>query len=292
MPASTWPTTSARRLTGCSAISTTAPICSRSRPSNAWPPRCSACCMQTLADHPHDALLAHPDHQAVQLPASPRTWPCADFLALWRQALAAGDERPALREGEVQISYGELERRANRFAHHLSEQGIAAGMTVALCQERTIDWVTTPERLQHLLRTSAARLLVHAPGDAQAAALGVCPALAFDAARHEGGSERPPAVSILPGQAAYIIYTSGSTSPRAWWSATVPWPTTCKACCNAWTCRTTPAWRWSPPWPPTWDTRCCSGRWRAAVCCTSWITTKASIRTPSRATWTSIRSMS
>ncbi|AXO88719.1 non-ribosomal peptide synthetase [Pseudomonas parafulva] len=186
--------------------------------------------LQTLADHPHDALLAHPDHQAVQLPATHRAWPCADFLALWRQALAAGDERPALREGEVQISYGELERRANRFAHHLSEQGIAAGMTVALCQERTIDWVTSllavlklgaaylpldgrqpPERLQHLLRTSAARLLVHAPGDAQAATLGVCPALAFDAARHEGGSERPPAVSILPGQAAYIIYTSGST---------------------------------------------------------------------------------
>ncbi|MBJ9978440.1 amino acid adenylation domain-containing protein [Pseudomonas sp. S75] len=186
--------------------------------------------LQTLAAHPDAPLLAHPDPQAVQLDGTARTWPCPDFLSLWRNALARGDERPALRVGETVLSYAELERRSNRFAHYLGEQGVRAGATVALCQERTADWVTSllavlklgaaylpldgrqpSERLQHVLRSSGACLLVHAPGDDQAAALGMCPALACDAAQYATFSEQAPAVSLLPGQPAYLIYTSGST---------------------------------------------------------------------------------
>ncbi|MDC0689465.1 amino acid adenylation domain-containing protein [Mitsuaria sp. RG] len=186
--------------------------------------------LRTLVEHPEAALFEHPDTQAAQVEANLRDWSQPDFLALWRQGLQAGAGQPALRAGDRMVSYMELEQQANRFAHYLKAQGIAPGMTVALCQERSIEWVTSllavlklgavylpldsrqpAERLQQLLQGSGARLLVHALGDAQAAGLGVCPALAFDAAQHADCSDQPPAVHIEPQQAAYIIYTSGST---------------------------------------------------------------------------------
>ncbi|WJO19941.1 non-ribosomal peptide synthetase [Pseudomonas soli] len=186
--------------------------------------------LRTLVEHPDAALLDHPDAQAEQVETAAQGWPQQDFLALWRQGLQAGGGQPALRAGDRTLTYAELEQQANRFAHYLKAQGIAPGMTVALCQERSIEWVTSllavlklgavylpldsrqpAERLQQLLQASAAQLLVHAQGDAQAAGLGVCRAVAYDASLYGDCDDQPPAVRVLPQQAAYIIYTSGST---------------------------------------------------------------------------------
>ncbi|CRI56719.1 peptide synthetase [Pseudomonas sp. CCOS 191] len=186
--------------------------------------------LRTLVEHPDAALLDYPDAQAAQVETAAQGWPQQDFLALWRQGLQAGAGQPALRAGDRTLTYAELEQQANRFAHYLKAQGIAPGMTVALCQERSIEWVTSllavlklgavylpldsrqpAERLQQLLQASAAQLLVHAQGDAQAAGLGVCRAVAYDASLYGDCDDQPPAVRVLPQQAAYIIYTSGST---------------------------------------------------------------------------------
>ncbi|WP_161806721.1 non-ribosomal peptide synthetase, partial [Pseudomonas syringae] len=175
-----------------------------------------------LADHPH----------AVSSPVAEQTQDvaCPDFLSLWQQGLRAGRGKTALRVGQQVLSFDELETRSNQFARYLHAQDIKPGMTVALCLDRSVEWVVSLlavlklgavylpldsaqpfERLQQLARDSGSVLLVHAPDDDKSARLGVCPVLAFDAALWAAVDSGALDVRVLSGQAAYIIYTSGST---------------------------------------------------------------------------------
>ncbi|MCK9776010.1 amino acid adenylation domain-containing protein [Pseudomonas syringae] len=175
-----------------------------------------------LADHPH----------AVSSPVAEQTQDvaCPDFLSLWQQGLRAGRGKTALRVGQQVLNFDELETRSNQFARYLHAQDIKPGMTVALCLDRSVEWVVSLlavlklgavylpldsaqpfERLQQLARDSGAVLLVHAPDDDKAARLGVCPVLAFDAALWAAVDSGALDVRVLSEQAAYIIYTSGST---------------------------------------------------------------------------------
>ncbi|WP_346396406.1 amino acid adenylation domain-containing protein [Pseudomonas syringae] len=175
-----------------------------------------------LADHPH----------AISSPVAEQTqdFACPDFLSLWQQGLRAGRGKTALRVGQQVLSFDELETRSNQFARYLHAQDIKPGMTVALCLDRSVEWVVSllavlklgavylpldsaqpAERLQQLARDSGAVLLVYAPDDDKAARLGVCPVLAFDAALWAAVDSQALDVRVLPGQVAYIIYTSGST---------------------------------------------------------------------------------
>ena len=89
-------------------------------------------------------------------------------------------ERTALIEGEREITYRELEERANRLAHHLLAAGVRPGDRVALYGRNTIESVVAmvaifkaravmvnvnyryvPAELQHLLEDSDAAVLVH-----------------------------------------------------------------------------------------------------------------------------------
>jgi non-ribosomal peptide synthetase component F len=47
----------------------------------------------------------------------------------------------ALSDGDRQLSYAELDRRADRFAGYLVQQGVVPGGTVAICMERSFDWI-------------------------------------------------------------------------------------------------------------------------------------------------------
>src|ERR1700691_2311204 len=47
----------------------------------------------------------------------------------------------ALSYVDRQLSYGELDRRADRFAGHLAQCGVVSGGTVAICMERSFDWI-------------------------------------------------------------------------------------------------------------------------------------------------------
>ncbi|NOM41796.1 AMP-binding protein, partial [Klebsiella pneumoniae] len=99
---------------------------------------------------------------------------------LFRRALANAGERPALRAGAEQLSYAQLDQRSNQLAHHLLAMGVKPGAVVALCQERSIEWVTgllavlkvgaaflpldsaqPVERLAQLVTDSQAVLMVH-----------------------------------------------------------------------------------------------------------------------------------
>ena len=47
----------------------------------------------------------------------------------------------ALRAGDQQLSYEELDRRADQFAAYLIQLGTVSGGTAAICMERSFDWV-------------------------------------------------------------------------------------------------------------------------------------------------------
>ncbi|ORC54896.1 non-ribosomal peptide synthetase, partial [Pseudomonas floridensis] len=177
---------------------------------------------QRLADRPLAAPLPGIE--------PPHGFACSDFLGLWQQGLQTGRDQTAVRVGQQTLSFEQLEQQSNRFARYLQTQGVAAGMTVALCQGRSLEWIVSllavlkrgavylpldtaqpAERLQQLVKDSAAALLIHAAGDDKAANLGVCPALAFDARQWGHLADDAVGIRVVAEQPAYIIYTSGST---------------------------------------------------------------------------------
>ncbi|MGE8408413.1 MAG: amino acid adenylation domain-containing protein, partial [Pseudomonas sp.] len=185
--------------------------------------------LANLVAHSGDAIQAWPEVVAVQADATTAV-AGSDFLALWQRGLRAGRGKTALRAGEQVLDYDQLETQANQLAHYLRGRGVVAGNTVALCQERSIEWVVSLlavlklgavylpldtrqplERLQQLSRDSGAVLLIHAAEFDQAGALDGCPTLAWDTSLWAACDQQAPALQLDPQQAAYIIYTSGSS---------------------------------------------------------------------------------
>ncbi|MHA6193813.1 non-ribosomal peptide synthetase [Pseudomonas wadenswilerensis] len=181
--------------------------------------------LENLVAHTAEAVLGFPE-QAPQL-AAPEAPALAggNFIALWQQGLQAGRGKLALRAGEQTLDYDQLEAQSNQLAHYLQGQGVVAGQTVALCQERGIEWVVSllavlklgavylpldtrqpVERLRQLVRDSGAVLLIQG-GDFD---LG-CPSLSWNPQLWAACDTGAPAVQIHAEQPAYLIYTSGST---------------------------------------------------------------------------------
>lgn len=137
---------------------------------------------------------------------------------------------PALFQSDRELSYEELDRGADQFAGHLMRVGVAAGDTVAICMERSFDWIVAalgimragaayvpldsawPDaRLRYAVNDSGAKVLV-----ARAALLDrlQVKARGIDPCRDAAAiAAAPPVVpKPIPGESlAYVIYTSGST---------------------------------------------------------------------------------
>lgn len=137
---------------------------------------------------------------------------------------------------QEQLSYQELNRRANQLARHLQEQGVGPESIVPLLAERGIPFLTAmlaifkaggaylpldprhpPSRIRHILAHSAARLLLatkdFAPLLAQALnGTEVSPQVVYFEDLHFDGEETANLpVRAAPRNLAYVIYTSGST---------------------------------------------------------------------------------
>ncbi|SFH02542.1 amino acid adenylation domain-containing protein [Duganella sp. CF458] len=164
--------------------------------------------------------LAYPAHEALQHP--------------FELQAAATPEACAVVADDGQLTYAELDQRANNLAMQLRAIGLAPDDRVAICLERRLDLVvavlavlkagaayvpldpTYPqERLAHMLADSAPRVvLAHGATRGSLPAAGI-PVLLLDAEplRSElakGGHAAPPRVGDA-GALAYVIYTSGST---------------------------------------------------------------------------------
>ncbi|NWE79930.1 condensation domain-containing protein, partial [Pseudomonas yamanorum] len=148
----------------------------------------------------------------------------ADQVARTPQAIA-------LQFGEQQLTYRELDQRANQLAHQLISLGVGPEVLVGLAMERSLEMVIgllavlkaggayvpldpdyPTERLAYMIEDSAIglllsqrRLLAQLPIPAGLATL------CLDEPGAEAFPATCPGISLAPENLAYVIYTSGST---------------------------------------------------------------------------------
>jgi amino acid adenylation domain-containing protein len=137
---------------------------------------------------------------------------------------------PAVVADDVVLSYAELNRRANRLAHHLLALGIGPESVVAVCSERSpamvaaelavlkagaaylpLDPANPEERLAFMVRDSRAALLLAGPSAPAGIAPPAVSAFPLELAELAACPDWNPGIPVDPGQLAYVIYTSGST---------------------------------------------------------------------------------
>jgi amino acid adenylation domain-containing protein/non-ribosomal peptide synthase protein (TIGR01720 family) len=192
-------------------------------------------------------IVADPDRPIGQVPllsereraelrrfnATARAYPGEATLAgLFAEEVARRPAEVAVVCGEEAVSYGELEARANRLAHHLvGRLGPLSGRVVGLHLQRSIELIVAmlavvkagaaylpldadapPDRLGFMLADAEAVAVVSA-GSWAAALPATAPVIRLDA---EAGaiaaaSSTPPPDIASAASLAYVMYTSGST---------------------------------------------------------------------------------
>jgi amino acid adenylation domain-containing protein/non-ribosomal peptide synthase protein (TIGR01720 family) len=139
---------------------------------------------------------------------------------------------PAVICGDQTLSYGALDRRANRLAHHLRAHDVGSETIVALCVGRSANMVAgvlgilkagaaylpldpayPPDRLAYMLIDAGAPVVVSEAAIADRLPTGDARVIRLDAdwpaiAREP---ETAPPDTADPDNLAYVIYTSGST---------------------------------------------------------------------------------
>ncbi|MFF4385037.1 amino acid adenylation domain-containing protein [Kitasatospora sp. NPDC001547] len=133
----------------------------------------------------------------------------------------------------AEVSYAELDARANRLAHHLAARGAGPESVVALALGRGVDLVVAvlavmkaggaylpidpeypAERIAFMVEDAAPALVLASAATAGVVAGVGAPVVLVDSPevlREPAGSALAGRPAALPGQLAYVIYTSGST---------------------------------------------------------------------------------
>ncbi|GGF16068.1 non-ribosomal peptide synthetase [Hymenobacter cavernae] len=164
------------------------------------------------------------------LPASSQS-----IVTLFEAQAASAPHAVALAFEQQQVTYKELNARANQLAHYLRKQGVQAETLVPLCLERSIELLVgilgvlkaggayvpldasyPAERLQYMIQDTGAQLALSSRSTT-AALLGAAPSLtvvevggqAAQAIKQEATTNLPAAATAQ--NLAYVIYTSGST---------------------------------------------------------------------------------
>jgi amino acid adenylation domain-containing protein len=157
----------------------------------------------------------------------------ATLPALFEAEAARAPDALAVAYGDASLTYGALNARANRLAHHLVRAGVRPEARVAVCLERGVEMVVAmlaivkagaayvalepgypAERLSFMLADSGVEVLL--TEDGLRAALPVRAGVAVisvdgDAARIAEERDDDPGLATGPLGIAQVIYTSGST---------------------------------------------------------------------------------
>jgi natural product biosynthesis luciferase-like monooxygenase protein/amino acid adenylation domain-containing protein/non-ribosomal peptide synthase protein (TIGR01720 family) len=154
---------------------------------------------------------------------------------LFEQQVEQTPDAIALVFEDQQLTYQELNQRANQLAHYLKERGIAAEKLVGICLERSLEMIVAvlavlkaggayipldpnypADRLEFMLRDAQLSLLLTTENlVSQLSQLGdrsmqlIC--LDTQWTEISTQSDRNPNTPVQPEQLAYTIYTSGST---------------------------------------------------------------------------------
>ncbi|MDQ8732874.1 amino acid adenylation domain-containing protein, partial [Bradyrhizobium sp. LHD-71] len=153
-------------------------------------------------------------------------------LAQFEAGVWEGSAAVAVVSGDEEVSYGELNRRANALARRLRAAGVGTDVVVGVGLERSVAMMVAllavtkaggaylpldpdypSERLAHMLRDSGARLVL-TQGTLRDRFAGVLKETGAEAWLLDGPLERDDAnldVAVHPESLAYVIYTSGST---------------------------------------------------------------------------------
>lgn len=189
------------------------------------------------ADTPvvHLPLLTAEEAERLKIEyTSPRVaYPERPVHRLFEHFAVEQPDAPALTFAGASLSYGELNARANRLAHYLLEHGVKTGDRVGVCVDPSFDILiallalfkigathvpldpTYPtERLEVILDDVAPKLLL-----AQTATMRNLPQQKLpktflfdrDQAKLEGRPAENPDLEYSLEEAAYIVYTSGTT---------------------------------------------------------------------------------
>ena len=162
--------------------------------------------------------MPYPEHQTV--------------VQLFEDQVARTPDAPAVGVDGRQVTYDELNKRANRLAAYLSDQGVGPETAVAICMERSlevlaaiwgvlkaggayipIDPTYPPERLTYMLADAGPAILLLA-GDGLRSRFEVPEAIkivTLETLDLDRFSNANPAPQAGPDNLVYMIYTSGST---------------------------------------------------------------------------------
>lgn len=162
--------------------------------------------------------------------------PYPDDVCIHRLIEEHARERPdapaVVYEGEDQLTYAELDRRANQLAHHLRKRGVGPEVLVGICFERSpemivgmlgvlkaggafvpLDPAYPEERLRFMLEDANAPILLTQSHVAETVPAADAHIVSLDTEWATIADEPTdaPAVALSPDNLAYMIYTSGST---------------------------------------------------------------------------------
>ncbi|MGE0472119.1 MAG: amino acid adenylation domain-containing protein [Nitrospirales bacterium] len=198
--------------------------------------------------HLLEGIIGNPDRQVTTLPIlshterqqlfiewndTARDYPDSTSLhQLFEIQVESTPDAMAVVCEDQQLTYRELNRRANQLAHFLQEQGVGPEVRVGLCLERNIDMIvgllgilkaggayipldpTYPEeRLHYIVKDSNPEFLVTQDGLLQGLNASELPRLSLDRDRASLARfpvDNPDAFHTAQ-NLAYLIYTSGST---------------------------------------------------------------------------------
>ncbi|MDW6053711.1 amino acid adenylation domain-containing protein [Bacillus paralicheniformis] len=143
-----------------------------------------------------------------------------------KQAMASPDQIAAVID-DRQLSYRELDEKAERTAAVLNEHGVGSGQVVGLMTDRSLDMLVgilgilkaggaylpidpdyPAERIRFMLNDSGAKLLLTQSGQQWEEPIDI-PVLYIDEAEKAAAKKRRQPISAE--QPAYVIYTSGTT---------------------------------------------------------------------------------
>jgi amino acid adenylation domain-containing protein len=203
--------------------------------------------LETMTEHP-DSVVADLELRTAadqrwlaeltpRRPAVPADWTTAAWFAGLAQRFAGN---LAVDSGDTQLTYRELNTRANRVAHALRAQGVGPEALVGIALERGIDLVTCilgvfkaggaylpldpgypAERLGYMVDDAGPPWIITTAGGARPGgdyrALLAADLIAAGDGTSEGGTseggtaEADPRPGTVAANLAYVIYTSGST---------------------------------------------------------------------------------